>query len=316
MPSSSTTAFGRATSLTADAAVAGRYHGVIGEEWRLTILPQGGIVAAIAARAMEVALAVPAQPLRSFTCVFAGQVGTGPVEADVSVLRRGRSMSQATVTVRNPGAGAGLTAVAVFGGGRPGFSFTDRPYPADVGPPESYPSARDPWPDDVELERWEPSPFWSDVVENRFVTGHAPWEDYVPESSEQLYWIAFDEPPLGADGRLEPLGLIVLADVMPGAVGERMGNDTPPWFGPSADLTFHWFAPARSPWILVRNQARHAGDGYASVDAELWDPTTRGLVGYATQQMFFSFMEGPPTAEQTVPLDQRQADVASTPAPS
>jgi acyl-CoA thioesterase len=304
--------FSRATTLVADGAVAGRYHGEIGEEWRLTILPQGGIVAAIAARAMAEELAVADQALRSFTCVFAGQVGTGPIEADVQVLRRGRSMSQATVTVRNPGSEAGLTAIAVFGASRPGFSFTDRPFPDGVGAPEQYPSGRDPWPEDVQVERWDPSPFWSEVVENRFVTGHAPWEDYVPESSEQLYWIGFDDPPVGATGTLDPLGLLVLADVMPGSVGERMGNDTPPWFGPSADLTVHLFAPCRSPWVLVRNQARYAGDGYASVDAELWDPTSRGLVGYATQQMFFSFMEGPPTPEQVLPLDQRGA--ATSPA--
>ncbi|HET8930888.1 MAG TPA: hypothetical protein VFN21_09550, partial [Acidimicrobiales bacterium] len=139
----------------------------------------------------------------------------------------------------------------------------------------------------------------------RFVTGHAPWEDYTPMSSEQLYLTRFDASPFDTEGDLDPFGLLVLADAMPGAVSERMGNDSPPWFGPSADLTFHWFGHTRSDWVLVRNQARHAGDGYASVDAELWDPTTRALIGYATQQMIFAFAEGPPTAEQIYPIDLR-----------
>lgn len=304
-PRLATTAFGRATALHVDPAVAGRYHAEIGEEWRLAILPQGGIVAAVAARAMQAHLAAAQQPLRSFTCVFAGQVATGAVEIDVTVLRRGRSLSQLTATVRNPGAAAGLTAIGVFGSPRPGFAFTDTPYPEDIGAPETYVSNRDPWPEDLDIEQWEPMPFWNELVHERHITGHPPWEDYMPESSEKLYWISFDEPPRREDGELDPLGLLVLADVMPGAVGEQMGNDTPPWFGPSADLTFHLFATPRSPWILVRNRARHAGAGYASVDAELWDPTTRDLVGYATQMMIFSFLDALPTPEQTVPLDQR-----------
>jgi len=307
MPEPSVDPFTAATTLDPDGAVPGRYHGVVDDHWKLAVVPQGGIVAAVAARAMARELAAPEQPLRSFTAVFAGQVAVGPVEIDVQILRRGRSLSQLTTTVRNPGAAAGLTAVAVFGAVRPGFSFTDRPFPAGLDVPAAYPSMRDPWPDDVEPRRFDPMPFWEEVVETRFITGHPPWEDYVPTSSEQLYWTRFDAPPIAGDGNLDPLGLLVLADAMPGAVGERMGNDSPPWFGPSADLTFHWFGHTRSDWLLVRNQARHAGDGYASVDAELWDPTSGTLVGYATQQMIFAFADEIPTGEQIYPVDQRRA---------
>jgi len=48
------------------------------------------------------------------------------------------------------------------------------------------------------------------------------------------------------------------------------------------------------------NRARHAGDGYASVEMELWDPA-HGLVAYATQMMFFSFPDGPPAPERLRP---------------
>ena len=100
----------------------------------LLVVPQGGVAAALAARAMAATLDHADQSLRSLSAVFAGQVTTGPVEIDVEVLRRGRSMSQLTATVRNPGAKAGLTAVAVFGGPRRGFEFTDLTMP-DVEPP-------------------------------------------------------------------------------------------------------------------------------------------------------------------------------------
>ena len=305
MAASSLDPFTTATSLRRDHGVAGRFLGRIDDCWQLAVVPQGGIVAAVAARAMADELAAPSQPLRSLTVVFAGQVAVGPIEVEVTVLRRGRSLSQATATVRNPGSEAGLTAVAVFGAVRPGFSFTDRPYPAGIGDPASYPSMRDPWPDDVELPRFDPMPFWNEVVEMRFIDGHPPWEDYVPTGSEKLVWVRFDDPPFDAEGTLDPFALLVLADMMPGAVGQRMGNGGPTWFGPSADLTFHWFGPTRTDWLLVRNQARFAGDGYASVDAELWDPLTGGLVGYATQQMIFAFLDGPPTGDEVIPVDLR-----------
>jgi hypothetical protein len=54
---------------------------------------------------------------------------------------------------------------------------------------------------------------------------------------------------------------------------------------------------ARSEWLFGHNFCRKAGDGYASLEMFMWDPT-EGLVAYATQQMFFSFPDGPPTAEQ------------------
>ncbi len=128
--------------------------------------------------------------------------------------------------------------------------------------------------------------FW-DLVEGRAVDGHAPWEDYVPTTSEHSSWYRFDEPPYTPEGILDPLALVTLCDTMPGAVSERMGRGLPRWLPPSADLTVHVLGDARSEWILARHRARHAGDGYASVEIELWDPPAR-LVAYGTQTMFFT----------------------------
>ncbi len=48
--------------------------------------------------------------------------------------------------------------------------------------------------------------------------------------------------------------------------------------------------------MLAHNRARHASEGYASVDMSLWDCGPKGtdaprLVAYATQVMFFAFMD-------------------------
>jgi acyl-CoA thioesterase len=144
-----------------------------------------------------------------------------------------------------------------------------------------------------------PASFW-ERVESRVAIGHAPWDDWVAVSSERAYWYRFDDPPVSDDGEWDPLAVVTLCDTMPGAVGERMGPGMPAWFGPSADLTVHVLGRATSEWLLAHNRAQHAGDGYASVEMELWDPG-RGLVACATQMMFFSFPDGPPSPERLRP---------------
>jgi acyl-CoA thioesterase len=221
--------------------------------------------------------------------VFAAQVAEGPLEIDVTLLRAGRSMSQLTATARNPGAKAGLTAIAVFGAERRGFSFTDLAFP-DVPAPEDVRGFRDPLPDDVEFEFTRPPMrFWEEVVEAKPAMGRPPWEPFEDGPAEMAYWYRLDDPPVRDDGTLDPVASIVLCDTMPGAVGQKLGPDSGAWFGPSADFTIHVLDRARPGWLLAHNRARHAGEGYASVDMALWDPTGPTLVAYATQVMFFAF---------------------------
>lgn len=266
----------------------GRYTGSISDEWMLVVVPQGGIVAAMAVRAMERTLDEPTQTPRTVTVLFAGQVAAGPVEIEVEVIRRGRSMSQLSASVRNPGKDAGLTAIAAFGAPRRGFEFTDLVRP-DVPGPEGHRSFRDPVPDGIDFEfDGPPMPFWDHIVESRPVLGRAPWEPFVDGPAEAASWYRIDDPPLLDDGRLDPLATLVVADSMPGAVGQKIGPTDDRWFGPSVDLTVHLLDDTTPGWILAHNRARHAGDGYASVDHALWSEDGRLLV-YATQLMFFAF---------------------------
>ena len=210
----------------------GTYTSSIGDRWELAVVPQGGIVAAIAAEAMARRLDHPDQTLRTFSAVFAGRVAKGPVEVVVEVLREGRSMSQLTATVRNPGADAGLTAIAVFGRERRGGAFTDLSMP-DVEPAEGLRGFRDPVPDDVDFEfEGEPRPFWEEIVECRPAMGRPPWEPFEDGPAEQVFWYRLDDPPLRDDGFLDPLAALVLCDTMPGAVGQKLGPTLGNWFGP------------------------------------------------------------------------------------
>ncbi|HVM40641.1 MAG TPA: thioesterase family protein [Acidimicrobiia bacterium] len=280
------------TGVVADPDTPGRYVAHLSDQWNAPMLPQGGVVTSLALRAMAAELDHPEQRLRSVTTAFAAQVPAGPVQVDVSVLRRGRSLSQAVATVAATGAEAGHTSLAVFGADRPGFSFTDLTPPV-VPPPEDCDSFRDresPW-----EERFNPT-FW-DRIEGRAAIGHAPWDEFEPTGSERAYWYRFDDTPRLADGTIDPLALVTMADTMPGSVFERVGSRDLLWLSPSADLTVHLLGEAESEWILAHNFARHAGEGYASLEMRLWDPE-RGLVAYATQMMFFSFPDGPPTDDE------------------
>jgi len=283
--------FTQETAVERDGARPARYVGELGNDWLAPLVPQGGITAAVAARAMTAELDDPAQLLRSLTTVFAGRVASGSVEIDVEALRRGRSMSQMTATVRNDDEPAGATAVAVFGAARPGFEFTGAEMP-EVPPPEACRSSRDAPPPPPGDPR--PSFSYWEQVESRIAMGHPWWEEFEASGSERAHWYRFEEPPVTDAGTLDPLALVTLCDTMPGAVGERIGTGGPFWMPPSADLTIHLFQDAGPGWLLMHNTARHAGDGYASVDLRLWDPE-RGLVAYATQMMFFVFPEGPPS---------------------
>lgn len=272
----------------------GRYRGAIGEVWNLRPLPQGGVVTALALRAMATELADESQSLRTLHTTFAAQVAHGPVEISVEELRRGRSMSHLRSEVTNTGSERGHLTTAVFGVPRTGFSFTDLEPPTGVVPPPwQCPSFREPPPQAIEAG-FSPMPFWTERVEGRPAMGHAPWDDYVPDRAERAAWYRFDEPPFLDDGTIDPFSLVVLIDTMPGAVVEKMGPQPGrPWFAPSVDLTVHILDQCRSPWVLCHNQARFAGDGYASVDMAMWDygpqcSDTPRLVAYGTQVCLFT----------------------------
>ncbi len=270
----------------------GCYEGTIPDAWNLRPLPQGGVVTAMALRAMAQELADPEQRLRTLHTTFIARVAHGPVRIEVDLLRKGRSMSHLRAEVANTDSSRGHLTSAVFGSTRPGFAFTDLEPPSDVPPPGECPSFRDPPPPD--LDAFEPMAFWDQRVEGRAALGHAPWDDYVPDRAERAMWYRFDEPPFLDDGTIDPLALVVLADTMPGAVGEKVGPQDRMWFAPSVDLTVHILDDCRSPWVLAHNRARHAGDGYASADMSLWDCGPDGvdeprLVAYGTQLFLFTF---------------------------
>jgi acyl-CoA thioesterase len=266
-----------------------RYSATISPAWNLAMVPQGGVVAAIAARAMEAELGT-GQLLRSFHGVFAAPVPVGPVDIEVDVIRSGRSMSQVQATVRATGADAGFTALAAFGHERPGFGYTELAMPM-VPTPEQCVSFRDPPPPESGMPDGPVFPFWNEVLEGRPALGHAPWDTSERGAAEVATWFRFEHFPGDERGQFDQLALLVAADMMPSAVFEKLGPAETGWFAPSVDLTVHLADLPTGTWILNHNRAHYAADGYASAEAALWDPHGRdgpALLAWATQIMFFT----------------------------
>lgn len=270
----------------------GKYRAALSPSWNLLPLPQGGVVSAIAARAMESELDDTGQRLRTLHTTFVSQVTDGPLGVEVETLRRGRSMSHLRADVHNEQTQTGHVTTAAFGSSRRGFSFDDL-HPPAAPPPDQCLSWRTPPPPGV--EGFTPMPFWSEQVEGRTVSGHAPWESFEPGRAETVMWYRFDDTPWLDDGTVDPLAMVVLVDTMPGSVREKLGHEGPTrWFSPSIDLTVHLLGPCRSPWVLARSRTRHADDGYASAEMAVWDCGTSGtetprLVAYGTQVFVFTF---------------------------
>lgn len=248
--------------------------------------PQGGVVAAIAARAMEAELGT-GQLLRSFHGVFASPVPVGPVDIEVDVIRSGRSISQVQATVHAAGADAGFTALAAFGHERTGFGYTELAMP-DVPAPEDCVSFRDPPPPEAGMPDEPMFPFWREVLEGRSALGHAPWDTSPRGAAEVATWFRFEHFPRDEHGQFDQLALLVAADMMPSAVFEKVGSEESHWFAPSVDLTVHLVGVPTGTWILNHNRAHYAGDGYASAEAALWDPDGPTLLAWATQVMFLT----------------------------
>jgi acyl-CoA thioesterase len=270
----------------ADTAVepagAGLYRIDLSDRWNAALFPFGGVVSAIALRAMQAELGERGQRLRSTTSVYVTPVPTGPLEVRVSTLRHGRRMSQLLANVRAAGgADGGLTVLAAYGEDREGFEFQDGA-PPEAPAPEDTPLPGDPPP---EYGRFRSTFF--EQMDFRPVRMNPPWRtDWQAGAAEAVRWMRFRRPPRLADGTLDPLALVALSDTMPPAIGQALGPGGSPWFAPSVDLTTHVLESTREEWVLIRSRCRHASGGYATADNELWSRDGRLLV-YAAQIMYF-----------------------------
>lgn len=275
-----------ATRVTAVSGSTARYQADVGDAWNAPTYPCGGVVSAIALRAMEAALDDPTQRLRSFATMFVSTVEPGTIAVDVERLRIGKRMSHLRADARTPGrSDPGHVTTAAFGETRPGFDFTYRTAP-EVGPPDEYPGLATPPPG---VPAWRSAFFESlDVRRVRsFASFETGWEG---GRAEVIRWFRYKVPARLPDGRIDPLSLVALADTMPPAIAQYHGPGFPLFSAPSVDLTLRLLADTEDEWVLSHVVGHWAGDGYASADVALWDRAGR-LLASGAQLMLFRFPE-------------------------
>ena len=105
--------------------------------------------------------------------------------------------------------------------------------------------------------------------------------------------IELDAAKAKRDGADEPEGMDSggARQVWAKQLARSLGIDPGKTFVNGSGRPVHILDEARCEWVLGVNRARHASDGYASTDIELWDVdgATPRLVAYGTQVMFFTF---------------------------
>jgi acyl-CoA thioesterase len=262
------------------AGPSGRYRANLDDSWNAPVHPSGGVVTALALRAMQDAIGSPHQRLRTFSALFVSTVGSGPIEIAIEPLRQGKRMSQLRADARNPGRPEpGHLVSAAFGESRKGIEFSYSAAP-EVGPPEDYPLPADP-PAGVPVFR---ARFFENVETRRVRLFHSFETGWEGGRAEAIRWLRYRTTPRLPDGRVDPLSWIGLADTMPSAVGQYLGPGSPFFHAPSVDLKMDFFADTEQDWLIARSVCHWAGDGYASAQIVLWDADRR-LLAFATQMM-------------------------------
>lgn len=266
--------------------------------WRADLSPawdvpsgvHGGVLLATALRAAGEAVALTGGdtdahlPLRTAHASFTARPDGHELGLTSTVLRRGGTTAHVDVVVRAVGAERDALLVRALHA-RPRADadrWLDVPVPdvpgPDVAPPANgEASAARQWP-------MTPPPLF-DHFDMRPAVGVLPWEPGWRPGAPARYarWSRYQEAPLLADGTLDPLALLPMADLPGPSVWVRYGPDEPVRGLLSLEMTFDVLGPVRDEWVLCDFRARVMGEGYVLVDCELWSAGT--LVAVLRQTM-------------------------------
>jgi hypothetical protein len=253
-------------------AAPGWYTANLSDDWSF-FSPSGGVLMTIALRAMREELGDPTLLPTSANTLFCSPVPSGPLEIRVEVIRHGGAAAQVRAALSSTSVpGPGLEVSATFAKEREGPSYTD----LDV--PELTPIASAPiFPEDRH-------PFFRNI-ESRLAFGSRWWDpDWKAGPARYGRWFRYLIPQRLPDGKVDPLSLPPMIDLMPGAVVLKLGPDHQRFLAPSLDLTVHFVDHSASDWLLALVHAPAARAGYATADVRILDPDGR-LVATGTQMM-------------------------------
>jgi len=230
--------------------------------WDIAGNTNGGVLLALAARAMTLETARP-DPV-SITGHFTAPGRPGPHTVETATVKSGRRFATATATVRDAERTV-LSAVATLG--------TLDPSPEvlhlDGNPPDL------PDPDDCPRTLGATAPPFLHRIDLRLHPDDLGWTRGEPSGIPRLRgWLRLlgDEP-------VDPIALVCAADAFPPTV---FNASLPIGWTPTLELTVHLRARPAPGWLACAVSTRFVTGGFLEVDGEVWD-TAGNLVAQSRQ---------------------------------
>ncbi len=214
------------------------------------------------ARAALAEVAGTGQRLRSMTLHYLRAPVAGPCTVEVTVERRGRTLTSMTVRMVQDDRPAVIGVIAAAED-RAGPRFSDLPLPRVDPPVEPTPVAPE-VPGMLQIPMRQ-------HYEQQLRIGPARDRGETGEQAVSGGWIRLADPT-----PVDDVVVAALSDAWSPAVFSRIAE---PLGVPTVDLTIHFrdAPPAVPDWTFVRFVTRHAGDGYLEEDGELWSSDGRLL---------------------------------------
>jgi acyl-CoA thioesterase len=271
--------FDEGSAVVARPGEPGVYDAALGEGWRIGGGVNGGVLLAIAGRALAHELGTadgdrPAHPDPLAISAYYLTPGVpGPATVRTSVVRRGRAVSTGQASLlQDDGAGGEVERVrflATYGDlGSVDGDISTSAAPPDLPPPDRCISAAQAPPDFLKhaslLQR----------LDMRLDPATTGWAVGKPSGNGVIRgWLRM------ADGREpDPLLLLLAVDALP-PVAFELGL---PGWTPTLELTAHVRARPAPGWLRVSLTNRTLAGGFLEEDAEVWDSEGR-LVALSRQ---------------------------------
>lgn len=249
------------------------WQGQLSSRWNAGSVPNGGYLMALASRMISATLGRP-DPL-SLTGHFMQAAQPGGVTGEVEVLRRGRSVAFAAVTLSQPAAGAIARFTGVYGDlDRMQGETRIETAPPLLAPPEA---CRAITPVAIEVAR---------RFERRVAPDVGDWLGQGPQARAELCaWLRFAQP------RDQCVHSVLLsADALPPPLLAVFGARG--WV-PTLELTVQVRRRPAPGWLLCRTRTRYLTEGLLENDGEFWD-SSGNIVALARQLARFAGPERAP----------------------
>jgi acyl-CoA thioesterase len=240
---------------------AGRYGATVSDRWNVLggAAPNGGYLMAMAARAMRDASGRP-DPV-TLTAHFLRPTPIGAVEVHTDIVKEGRRHATVQASLVADGSER-LRLLGAFGD----LTTADGPTQVDRTPPELPPRER--CVDANAAADTDPQGFAPPILrrfDHLMAPGTMDWARGEPLGRGVMEGHA---RWAGGEERMDPLGLLVLADAYPPAVfnaGSIIG-----WV-PTVELTVQVRKRPAPGWLRTRFTTEHVTRGYLEEDGEIWD---------------------------------------------